>query len=483
MRGIKILTPNGEVLWEGIPRIRYEPELTPVNEILTFQGHNGAVRTLAFSPDGSKLVSGGNDGSLKVVEVETGRELLTLDADCRVHGVAYSPDGKWIASGTTKADGPITIWNAATGQSALNIKGHKGTVECVAFTRDGKRIISGSDDKTIRIWDAFTGRETRSLEGHEATVWSVALSQDGKRIASASGDKSVIVWDAETGQQRLRLTGHSAAVFQAAFSQDGKRVVSASGDKTLRVWDATTGHELTVLKGHKAEVLSAAFSADGDYIVSGSADETVKLWDAAKAEEIITLSGHAAPVNCVTFSPNGERIASGSWDATVKIWAAPDVKSYSVQNMRVEIVRRGRGIKVASPGNLLVVNYLLKTADGKELDSTFKKGRRPFTFDLRPHTLIKAFERGVPGMRVGEIRRLTIPPGQGLRPHSILYATIPDDTTLVYEIEMLAIRPGKSPKPYAERHKRGKKPSKTAEQNRGLDGTVVKPPISPGAGM
>ena len=165
-------------------------------------------------------------------------------------------------------------------RKAMSLKGHTSSVRSVAYSPDGKRIVSGSYDKTVKVWDAATGQDLLSLKGHTGGVSSVAYSPDGKRIVSGSYDKTVKVWDAATGQELLSLKGHMHSVASVAYSPDGKRIVSGSQDKTVKVWDAATGQDLLFLKGHTEVVYSVAYSPDGKRIVSGSHDNTVKVWDA-----------------------------------------------------------------------------------------------------------------------------------------------------------------------------------------------------------
>ncbi len=168
----------------------------------------------------------------------------------------------------------------------------------------------------------------RTVRGHTYSVWSVAFSPDGKQIVSASGDilgnKSgeVKVWDTATGQETLSLKGHTNRVTSVAYSPDGKHIVSGSVDKTVKVWDAATGQETLSLKGYTNGVRRVAYSPDGKRIVSGSEDKTVKVWDAATGQETLSLKGHVYGVRSVAYSPDGKRIVSGSKDATVKVWDA-----------------------------------------------------------------------------------------------------------------------------------------------------------------
>jgi len=195
-----------------------------------------------------------------------------------VHGMAVSPDGKRIVSGSV--DKTVKLWDAATGAELMTLRGHEGEINSVAFSQDGKRIVSGSEDKTIKIWDAATGTELRTLRGHSDNVWSVAFSQDGKRIVSGSGDRTIKIWDAAIGEELITLRGHRNWVIPVAFSPDGKRIISGSGDNTFKVWDSATGAELmTLVVGHESDVCKVAFSPDGKTIAADGFDNSITLWE------------------------------------------------------------------------------------------------------------------------------------------------------------------------------------------------------------
>ena len=194
-----------------------------------------------------------------------------------VNSVAFSPDGTRIVSGSK--DHSIKLWDAQSGKLLQTLTGHTSAVSSVAFSPDGTRIVSGSMDNSIRLWDAQSGKLLQTLTGDTSFVSSVAFSPDGTRIVSGAGDNSIKLWDAQSGKLLQTLTGHTDAVLSVAFSPDGTRIVAGAWDKSIKLWDAQSGALLQTLTGHSNTVTSVAFSPDGTRIVSGAWDNSIKLWD------------------------------------------------------------------------------------------------------------------------------------------------------------------------------------------------------------
>src|SRR6266704_1953602 len=211
-----------------------------------------------------------------------GTTLLTYygQPDFKVDPIAWSPDGWRIACGYIAGSSSVLqVWSAVTGETLLSCR-HGENVVGIAWSPGGKRVASGSTDTTVQLWDAITGRTQLIYRGHTGSVIAVSWSPDGKRLVSASADATVQLWDAITGRTQLIYKGHSEVVFGVAWSPDGRRIASASRDKTVQVWDATTGATVLTYRRHTEVVFDLAWSPDGTRIASASADTTARVWQA-----------------------------------------------------------------------------------------------------------------------------------------------------------------------------------------------------------
>jgi WD40 repeat protein len=289
-------------------------------KVVTYRGHSDEVNAVAWSPNGKLIASGSRDDTAKVWNSNTGITIYTSSSQHNwIFGVVWSPNGQQIASAS--ADNTVQVWNATTGQHLLTYPGHSAAVYAVAWSPDGKHIASGSLDKTIQIWDVLSGNRLLTYKGHSAGVLAVAWSYDSSRIASAGADKTVQVWDAATGMSSQIYGNHSSGVTTVEWSPDGQYIASGSIDETVRVWDAATiGKTFTfTYAGHSDGVNSVAWSPDGKLIASGSADRTIQVWNTARTFSF-TYRGHSNSVHAVAWSPIDRFIASASADKTVRVW-------------------------------------------------------------------------------------------------------------------------------------------------------------------
>jgi WD40 repeat protein/serine/threonine protein kinase len=311
-------------------------------ELFTLRGHTESVFSVFFSPDGRRLASLGWDGSsVKVWDLPPGEpgvsapegRVLTSQFSRGRHSngawsVAFSPDGQRLAIASGVADGNVRVYDVTTGDLLYTLAGHIDRVVSVAFSPNGQRLASTCIDKTVKLWETATGKEVLTLRGHTEHPIHALFSPGGERLVSLGVDGTLKVWDAmpalaNSQRHTLELSGHAGIVYGVAFSPDGRRLASASADRTVKVSDAVTGQELLTLHGHTDKVLSVAFSSDGRRLASGGLDWAVKLWDAVTGREVLTLSGFKGPVRSLAFSPDNKHLATCGTLQVVEVWDLP----------------------------------------------------------------------------------------------------------------------------------------------------------------
>jgi len=288
-------------------------------ELFCLSGHTDSVQCCAWSPDGSRVLSGSSDSTLKVWDANTGKELLSLRGHVNsVYCCAWSPDGSRLLSGSW--DNTLKVWDAITGKELFRLSGHANHVTCCAWSPDGTRLLSGSDDRTLKIWDVTSGKELFGLTGHTHYVRCCAWSPDGLRLLSGSLDNTLRFWDARVGTELFCLSIHLNYVLCCAWSPSGSSIVSGSSDNSLKIWDVSSSKPPLRLSGHTHSIGDCAWNSDGSRLLSGSDDNTLKLWDSVTGEELLTTTGNMGCVMCCLWSPDASRLLTGNDDNTVRLW-------------------------------------------------------------------------------------------------------------------------------------------------------------------
>jgi WD40 repeat protein/serine/threonine protein kinase len=342
-------SPDGQVIASGGQDRAVKLWSATRSAPLTLAGHDGAVHGVAFLPQSHRLVAATGYFStrrrLKLWDTTTGEPLEPFFEDCRaeVFAVALHRDGRRLATACwyrVGEVGVVGVWDLNTGQLVREKKAEAARVADVAYSRDGRWLVTAAVDERdggtevsggeVRLWDADNGREIHEFKKHTSGVFGVAFSSDGHWLASGWGDGIVRIWDLSDLDAKPReLKGLLGGVSRVVFLPDG-RLASAGGRSEgagtsglgeVRIWDLATGRALD-LRGHTGMVDGLARSPDGRRLATGSNDRTVKLWDTTTGEEVFTLRGHTAAVLCVAFSPDGQQIASGGYDRTVRVWDA-----------------------------------------------------------------------------------------------------------------------------------------------------------------
>ncbi|QGJ70898.1 Serine/threonine protein kinase [Planctomycetales bacterium 10988] len=328
--------------WEW-GRLRY---LTNLHERV-YSGE-GRIQSLGVSPDNQRFVTAEESGHAHVWDMASGETLLTLPhfpagVSANVRAALFSPTQEIIA--TAGDDSTIKLWNSNDGTLIKTLEGHDNAVLCLAFSHDGKRLVSGGADSIAILWEVESGKEIRKFEGHTNWIWSVQFSPDDERLVTASQEGTATVWPVEQPKEDIykaayysnkyryiSFAEHNGAVYAASFTPDGKHIITGGYDKTARIWDSSSGEEVRVLQGHFGRVTSVAISPDGTEVATGSRDNTTKIWNFKTGANLKTLRGHASSVNVVRYLDSDDQLLTGSNDATAKLWKLADYHEYYTLN-------------------------------------------------------------------------------------------------------------------------------------------------------
>ena len=309
-----------------------------VKAIETIKIENRAkVSSVDFSPDGKSILTGDYENSLKLWDSKTGKVIKTFNGHTNwIRSVAFSPDGREILSGSGGVfgtdgkpvvgnDNTIRLWNVQTGREIRSYENNKEPILSVAFSSDGKEVLSGGDDDNVKLWDRNSGKQIHSMLGHWDDVHCASFVPNSHFALSGSENGSIRLWDLDRGVEIRSFSGHTGSVESIACSKNRKLVVSAGKDLTIRIWDFNTGTELRQINGHLGEVNSIRLSPDDNFILGGGSDGTVRIWDVTSGEQVCLLEGHEKAVLCLAYSTDGRQVVTGGVDGTVRIWKLPEL--------------------------------------------------------------------------------------------------------------------------------------------------------------
>jgi WD40 repeat protein len=288
---------------------------------------------MAVSPDGKRLLSGDNNGGIRLWDLET-QSCQFVGPQVSAHALAFSPDGRRFLVGYYSKQ--LQQYETATAKPVGPPLVHFRAILTAAYSPDGKHIATGceDEDEDVRLWDAQSGKLLHLMMGHSRKVASLAFSRDGRLLASASWDFTVRLWDVSTGKQIGEPLRHLDLVQAVAFSPNNRFVHSGGDDSILRIWDVATG----ALRGHGRlpdKIQTVALSPDGQLLATGSKSYQARVWDVASGRPAGPPLIHRHEVHSLACTPDGQELFTGSWDHTVRRWQMPCAERRSLEDIRL----------------------------------------------------------------------------------------------------------------------------------------------------
>ena len=280
----------------------------------------------AYSPDGKYIATGGMDKTVVIWNVNNGSLYKKIEGlKSYPYCVVFDKSSQYVAFGGD--DRIVSIYNINTGQLKNTLKGHKGAIKTIAFSPDSKYIASSGDDEIIKLWDVGTGNLVNDLTGHEKQVNGLDFNYNGTRLVSGSGDKHVIIWDVNKGIIERNVVAHTNWVRDVAYSPDGKYIASCGDDKIINIWDAKRLELVNTFRAHKNVVMDISFSPDGNYLISGSHDNKIVLFDLRNGSILFQSPKQESYVLSVDFNPNGQDFVSiNLFGEEISVWDASSLK-------------------------------------------------------------------------------------------------------------------------------------------------------------
>jgi WD40 repeat protein len=361
-----------------------------VESICSFQNFIQLEKPIIITPNNKKVITAPALGNtVKVWDLDTGKELFNCIAGKLVNSLAVTPDSKWFVSGGVDDNGfgLIIIWDINTGERVRTITAHDKAIKAVAITPDGQKLISASKDQTLIIWDLITGNQLKTLIGHTSHVLTLAITPDSKYVASGSADESIRIWNLDTGNLEKVLIGHhDTRINKIRLTNDGKYLISSADDNKLILWNLITGEECAF--GQDFSNVSSLFTiTPDDKKIISTCNDTIKVWDLSINQRVevidkvnftftkkINLNSHTKTVNQVVSIPSSQLIITGSSDATVKIWnfiTGEEIKTLTGHHSAITVIK-------VTPDNQQIISI--------SVDGIVK------SWDLNTYTEIRSFQ-------------------------------------------------------------------------------------------